>query len=79
MGISWIRLTEYDLECDLCHNCETLYTGDSYKDRVVNSIQSAIYVADFHRHGSNLICGKCFNAISISRHSAGDGRTVGLI
>jgi hypothetical protein len=73
MGISWTRFTEYDLECDICHCCETVYTGDSYKEKYVNNIQSAIYVADFHRHGSNLICGKCFKAISIPRHCKGNG------
>jgi hypothetical protein len=62
MGISWSRFTEYDLQCDRCDSYETVYTGDSYNGKVVNSIQSAIYVAGFHRKGAKLICGKCFEA-----------------
>lgn len=60
MGIRYTRLTEYDLECDLCGKAETVYTGDSYKDRFVSNIPSAIFVADFHKCKGKLICGNCF-------------------
>ena len=61
MGVYWWRFTEYSIECDKCHERETIYSGDNDKDGVVvRNIPTAIRVAGYHRSHGLVLCDRCF-------------------
>lgn len=61
MALRVLRCFEYQLECDVCGDWETLHTGDGLRSgEYVHDIESARRCCNYHTSKGLVFCDNCF-------------------